>query len=52
MTLFDLLDHLRKAWRHEETIHMRLIAERYSDRAHMDGDVIQKTGELVPRESA
>ncbi len=31
---------------------MRQIAEKYAQRQQMDGEVIKKTGEVVPRETA
>ena len=30
---------------------MKYVAHRYAERAWMDGEVIRKTGEIVPRES-
>lgn len=52
MSLFALIDHFRKVWSNENTLHMRKIADRYAQRAAQDGDVVQKTGEIIPRESA
>lgn len=39
-------------WHHEEEVHMKKIAFHYANRAQMDGDVIKKTGEIIPKESA
>ena len=39
-------------WHKEGRLHMKKIAWRYSDRMLMDGSVIRKTGEVIPRESA
>lgn len=50
--LSDFFDDLRKEWNREDKLRMRKIAWRYSDRMLMDGAVIRKTGEIVPRESA
>jgi hypothetical protein len=46
-----LFEHLKKLWSHEEDIHMRKVAHRYAERALMDGHVIQKTGEVISKES-
>lgn len=46
-----LVKLFRSEWEREETIHMKRIAQRYADRAWMDGDTIRRTGEVVPRES-
>ncbi len=47
-----LLDALTRLWTHEEDGRMKLIAFRYQERARMNGDVIKKTGEIIPKESA
>lgn len=50
--LSSFLDDLRKEWNREDKLRMKKIAWRYSERMHMDGAVIKKTGEIIPRESA
>jgi len=47
----SILEALKKVWHHEEDFHMRKVAHRYAERAWMDGEVIQKTGEVIPKES-
>ena len=47
----NLLHILRKLWRVEEDSHMRKVAMRYSLRAQMDGHIVRKTGEVIPKES-
>lgn len=39
-------------WEREEQTRMKYIAQRYAERAWMDGNTIRRTGEVVPRESA
>jgi phosphoribosyl-dephospho-CoA transferase len=48
----EWLDALKHVWHQEEDAKLKRIAHRYDLRRHMDGDVIQKTGEIIPRESA
>ena len=48
----SLLQVIRGLWRAEEDLRMRRIAHGYAQRAEMDGHVIRKTGEVVPKESA
>jgi hypothetical protein len=38
-------------WDREHDSHMKKVAHRYAERAWMDGDVIKRTGEVVPKES-
>jgi hypothetical protein len=47
----NLLHIIRKLWHAEEDLHMKRIAQRYAERAWMDGVTIRRTGEVVPRES-
>lgn len=47
----SLFKSIRSEWHAEERNHMRAIAHRYALRAQMDGHVIRKTGETVPKES-
>lgn len=42
---------LREGKPNPELFVARSMAERYAQRAEMDGEVVQKTGELVPKES-
>ena len=51
MSIINWLEQLRKAWHYEETLHMRKLAQRYANRAMMDGSVIKRTGEVIPKES-
>lgn len=51
MPIERLWRRLIEAWDHEEGVHLRSIAHRYAERAWMDGEVIQKTGEVIPKES-
>jgi hypothetical protein len=51
-TLREICKSLSSEWHAEERLHMKQIAWRYSDRAQMDGEVVRKTGEVIPRESA
>ena len=46
-----LIEWFRREWHAEETRRMRRLADRYQLRAHMDGEVIRKTGEVVRKES-
>lgn len=50
--LKSLLKSFSEEWHAEDRLHMRRIAWRYSDRMLMDGAVVQRTGEVIPRESA
>jgi hypothetical protein len=52
MSLLDLIDKIKKEWHVEDTLHMKKVAQRYAERASMDGYVIRKSGEIIPRESA
>lgn len=52
VTMTHLLDWFKKEWHREEELHMKKIAERYAQRAWMDGDTIKRTGEVIPKESA
>ena len=36
----------------DEKLRMRTLAHHYAERAKMDGEVIRKTGEIIPKESA
>jgi uncharacterized protein YihD (DUF1040 family) len=47
-----LIEVFRHIWSHEDDIHMKKVAHRYAERALMDGHVIKKTGEVIPKESA
>lgn len=47
----SLLRSIRTEWHAEDRQHMRVIAHKYALRASMDGDVIRKTGEVIPKES-
>ena len=38
-------------WNREDEVHMKHVAHRYAERAYMDGHVIRKTGEVIPKES-
>ena len=51
MSLITLIEHIKREWFREDTLHMRKIAQRYADRALMEGHVIKKTGEVFPKES-
>lgn len=44
-------DSLKEVWAHEEKRKIQWIAHRYYLRSHMDGEVVQKTGEVIPKES-
>jgi hypothetical protein len=46
-----ILTASEEAWTYEERLHWKKIAERYAERAWMDGDTIRKTGEVIPRQS-
>ena len=48
----SFLEALMRIWEEEDAIHMKSIAHKYAERAYMDGEVIKKTGEVIPRESA
>jgi len=48
----SLMRTLWSEWHKEERLHMKKVAWRYSDRMLMDGSVIRKTGEVIPKESA
>mgnify|MGYP001279697140 CR=1 FL=1 len=48
----QLIDHIWRIWYGEERAHMREIAHRHYLRTVMDGEVIQKSGEIIPKESA
>lgn len=45
------LDWLARWWHHENEKNERVIAHRASQRSFMDGHVIRKTGEVIPKES-
>lgn len=47
-----LLEWFRHEWHREDRIHTKRIAERYAQRAWMDGNTIKRTGEVIPKESA
>lgn len=47
----SLIKSCKAEWHAEERNHMRAVAHRYALRAQMDGHVIRKTGETVPKES-
>lgn len=48
----SILRSFSEEWHAEERLHMKRIAWRYSDRMLMDGAMIQRTGEVIPKESA
>lgn len=50
--LRSLLRHLSSEWEQEERLKMKKIAHQYAERQWMDGHVIKKTGEVIPKESA
>jgi len=50
-SLRSFFEAVRHLWTHEDNSHMKKIAFRYAERAHMDGNVIKKTGEIIPKES-
>ena len=47
-----LLEALDRLWTREDDNHMKRIAFKYAERMRMDGNVIKKTGEIIPKESA
>ncbi len=47
----SLVEALNRLWTHEDDSRMKLIAFRYQERARMDGEVIKKTGEIIPKGS-
>jgi hypothetical protein len=51
MSIEQLFHKIVYEWDREHHAHMRRIANRYSLRAQMDGEVIKRTGEVVPKES-
>ena len=50
--LRKLLRQLYADWHAEETLRMKKIAHGYAERRWMDGSVVKKTGEVIPRDSA
>jgi uncharacterized protein YihD (DUF1040 family) len=46
-----LIEFFKKEWHREDNIHLRQIAERYAQRAWMDGETVRRTGEVIPKES-
>lgn len=51
MPIERLWRRIVEALAHEDGVHMRRVANRYSERSFMDGEVIKKTGEVIPKES-
>jgi hypothetical protein len=52
MPLLKLFDKIMAEWNIEDTMRMKQIAHNYAERRWMDGSVIKKTGEVIPRDSA
>ena len=46
-----LRDWFHHEWHREDRIHMKGVAERYAQRAWMDGETVRRTGEVIPKES-
>jgi hypothetical protein len=51
MSIEQLFKKIVYEWDREHHTHMKKIAHRYSQRALMDGEVVKRTGEVVPKES-
>ncbi len=51
MSITELWKKVVSEWNHEDDLNMKKIAHQYAERAWMDGHVIKKTGEVVPKES-
>jgi len=47
----EWIEAFRHIWHHDDDAKMKRIAFKYDLRRHMDGEVIQKTGEIIPKES-
>lgn len=51
--LLERLAHwFEREWDREADTRLRAKAEQYALRAEMDGDVVKRTGEVIPREVA
>lgn len=51
MTIEKLWKKIIEEWDREHHVHMKHVAHRYAERAWMDGEVVKRTGEVIPKES-